>query len=127
MSRTFKWPLEIDSTGRIQIMDDSEESKVQALKQLIILSIFPSKTTNPWLRWEGIGMDDWTFKQSYDTIPKMRRRVMEVFDNLESNGRARLLSVDFGEDLGGKGLVVQIKYQNLEVGTSDSLLMRVLS
>lgn len=124
MARTYKWPIEINN-GIIPLMDDSEESRQQALEQTIVIYILPSKTTNPFLKKRNVESEDMTFKSSDDAKSYVAGRIKEIFDILEYRGRARLRSTRFFDPRVGEVFVV-IEFDDIEMGAIKTLIRKVM-
>lgn len=125
MARTYKWPLSIDQ-GRIKLMKDTDENRMEATKQMIIQWILPNVSTNPYLLERGVTTPNFTFQVGYRIRERVRDRVMYIFRNIfQVRKRARLADIQFASRDDSSEIYCVIKYVDLEFSQTASLQFRL--
>lgn len=95
----------------------------EALEQLIAMRLLPQNSRNPWNKRDRLGTEDRTYRSSQrEDIARLEADVRRHFDELETQRRARLVSVstrreateaDTGRDR--SRLVVAVEFDDLEL------------
>lgn len=123
MKRTFLWPPVLEHGGATMTPDPATDRTGAALRQLIRLMVQDCASTNPWNAADRLGVDDPTW--SAGTVQNdaiLEDRVRRHLRRLEDQRRARLVAVRARRESGD--LVVDVEYDDLEVGRRDRLEVR---
>lgn len=120
MRRTVAWPPDLRG-GACRLTADPRDpaalDRGEALRQAIRLSLLDGSSAHPWNT--GLGLPDPTFGAARAASRAIESRVADRFRALESERRARLVSVSVS--VSGSTTLVVVDYEDLEQGDRRSL------
>ena len=110
-------PLGVDDLGRAKVASGTE----QTLK-LLITAIQPCPSDNPF---QELGLDEGLIfainRPSFQGRVKLA--IQQVFTSFESEGRAKLKTVDFSTDPDTQELNAIVSYQDLETDDDQDIIV----
>lgn len=119
MGFSVRYPLGFNARGGLGTTDDN-------LQTIIVLSLLPGLSNNPYNDRDDIGEKDHTWEpNSAEAGGLIAARIERRFRELERQGRARLTRVYRRAPISGDPGVLQmvIDWQNLETGTSETTVL----
>lgn len=118
MSKTIKFPFAINARG-------GTVQTTETAVQLVLLSLIPNSSDNPYDRRDGLVIEDPTWEvNDIEAASRRESRVRAEFERLEQGGKARLDLIETrrGNDDDGKTEAV-ISWTNLETGAADEAVL----